>query len=104
LPSTPECLTPCYEVWRQAAEIRHGWSQRTRANRRRQAKLLLRRIGLDESLLPPIEAQYLPGDRRYHPEPDQAESADDQLPIANPGLIQRSSVPCVRRRGTNNSS
>ncbi len=67
MPTEVETIPPYYIVWRRAAEIRQGWSQQTRANRRRRAKTLLRRIGLDESLLPPIVAHYHPTDPRYRP-------------------------------------
>jgi hypothetical protein len=63
--SEAECIPPIYVVWQRAAEIRERWSKQTRANRRRKAKVLLRRIGLDESLRPPVTAHYHPGDRRY---------------------------------------
>jgi hypothetical protein len=101
--SEAELVPPIYVVWRQAAQIRQGWSVQTRANRRRKARALLRRIGLDESLLPPVAPHYEPGDRRYRPAesvPDENPLADDNLPPANPGLLQRRSPPRVRARGT----
>lgn len=78
-----DCLPPCYIVWRRAAEIRQGWSQQTRANRRRVAKVRLRRIGLDESLLPPIVPQYHPGDRRYR-EHDWADDETRFISVEDP--------------------
>ncbi len=102
-----EPIPPIYVVWRRAAKIRQGWSKQTRGNRRRKAKVLLRRIGLDESLLPPIAPHYRPADRRYrharavHGEP---RFAYDELPPVSPGLLQRIGVRTVRSRGIEHRS
>ena len=102
MPSEPEYLAPIYVLWRRAAEIRRGWSKQTRANRRRQARRLLRRIGLDESLLPPITIHYRPGDKRYRP-PDPTSDdpyyyADDEPPPPTAAQLRRIRPPRIRRR------
>jgi hypothetical protein len=105
MPNEPEFL-PVYVIWRRAAEIRRGWSKQTRANRRRLARRLLRRIGLEE-LLPPITPHYRPTDKRYRPpapDPDDPQHADDEPPSPTAAQLQRTRPPRLRRPAMKNAS